>query len=326
MFSKAQPIFVISAPRSGTTWLSKMLNAHPKVYCTENRLFGNYADLIQDDGSTEPRLRVTLDKYVRSVTLHANYDDLNLDSNDFQKELIREMIHSLWKFYRKRSRNKVLVDKITPYVDTSFRVAKQIQTYFPKAKIIYLLRDGRDVCTSGVFHWLKKRPAKQAYSEFELLRRQFFLDSEVASPSLNRFFTDSEIEEWAKTWSQPIRAFQTPGQSNLLAIRYEDMLSSSAQVLHQVFEFMKVARDKRIIESCLKAGDFKAMSGGRQQGNAKAGAHIRKGACGDWKNYFTVQDGQLFNEIAGQQLFHLNYEGDEQWFRCLPDSLNMVKT
>ena len=62
--------FIIAAPRSGTTWLSRMLNAHPEVYCVERRLFGEYADFVHDRGKDQPRLRVTLDKYVSSQLMH----------------------------------------------------------------------------------------------------------------------------------------------------------------------------------------------------------------------------------------------------------------
>ena len=36
--------------------LQRLLNAHPEVCCVERRLFGEYADFVQDDGQDEPRL------------------------------------------------------------------------------------------------------------------------------------------------------------------------------------------------------------------------------------------------------------------------------
>ena len=59
-FNKSHSNFIIASPRSGTTWMSKMLNAHPNIFCVERRLFGDYADLVLDEGANKPRLRVTL--------------------------------------------------------------------------------------------------------------------------------------------------------------------------------------------------------------------------------------------------------------------------
>ena len=83
--------FIIAAPRSGTTWMSKMLNAHPRVFCVERRLFGNYADFILDQGNDEPRLRVTLDKYLRSMLLHHGF------SKSVKNKLMQSFLTQLLK-------------------------------------------------------------------------------------------------------------------------------------------------------------------------------------------------------------------------------------
>lgn len=324
--NQVEPLFIIAAPRSGTTWISKMLNAHPSIYCTENRLFGNYADFVQDDGATEPRLRVTLDKYVNSITLHTNHEDLGLSRDHLRVELTSAFIDSLWKVYRSRAKGRQIIDKITPYINTADQVKSQIKRYFPKAKIVYLVRDGRDVCTSGVFHWLKKRPANQKYSDFENQRRQYFLEHSKSTQPLSRFFTDSEIEEWAKTWAQPLEEFYINHDHNVHLIRFEQMLLNTESVLENVLKFMKLKHNSQTIEKCVKAGNFKEMSGGRQLGESKPGDHVRKGTSGDWKNYFTKQDGQLFNEIAGKYLLELGYEEDKNWFDTLPENLNSRQT
>ena len=314
-------VFVIAAPRSGTTWLSKVLNAHPELYCTENRLFGNYADFIQDDAVAEPRLRVTLDKYINSISLHTNSSDLGLSRQKFQKQLTGVLIESLFDFYNKKSGNKQVIDKITPYVGTSELVDIQLKQYFTRSKLVYLLRDGRDVCTSGVFHWLKKRQAEQEYSESALRRRDFFLSKTSCDSSMERFFTDAELEEWAQTWAQPLRTFYVNRNKKPHLVRYEDMLSNMEAVLSALFKFLDVSYTNEITQKCINAGDFKQMSG-RDKGQAKPGAHVRKGISGDWRNYFTQRDGEIFNQITDNLLFELGYETNHRWFQRLPKTLN----
>ena len=48
---------------------------------------------------------------------------------------------------------------------------------------------------------------------------------------------------------------------------------------------------------------------------------FRKGEIGDWKNYFTRRDGQMFHELAGNQLLAAGYATDARWFETLPDEL-----
>ncbi len=173
IFSKAKPYqnnFIISAPRSGTTWLSNMLNAHPSIFCVERRLFGNYADFIQDEGIDDVRLRVTLDKYVNSIFNHHGLKIVNKEK--FTKSLIK----TIQKQERLLSGKKILVDKITPYLNTSTTVLNQINTYFPKSNIVFLVRDGRDVLTSGVFHWFNKQHANKELSSFEKQRKEVGLN------------------------------------------------------------------------------------------------------------------------------------------------------
>lgn len=299
--------FIIASPRSGTTWLSKMLNVHPAIYCVERRLFGNYADLIEDKGATDTRLRVTLDKYVNSLVLHHGFSQSN------KTKLLQSMINTIIKEEHSYSGKKIMIDKITPYLNTSALVIDQITRFFPKAKIIYLVRDGRDVLTSGVFHWFNKQPKGTELNDFEIKRRELFFNKNEAK--IKRFFQDSEIEQWANEWAQPIKTINKAKQNHdVKVIHYEDLLENPKEVLNEVLTFVKAKNTSSILNKSIEAGSFKMMSKGREQGNTKHDAHIRKGISGDWKNYFTYEDGKLFHEIAGDELIEYGYEQNKQWF------------
>lgn len=308
--SKSKNHFLISAPRSGSTWLQTMFNAHPKLVCVERRLFGNYADLVLDDGIKTPRLRVTLDKYVQSLLLHHGYPQKE------HKKLTNIFIDSLLKAEQNELGKRHVVDKITPYVHTSQRVVEQIQNYFPKSKVIFLVRDGRDVLTSGVFHWFNKQPANANLSDFEKKRRAYFINGEGQRP--NRFFQDHEIEQWANEWQQPLQTIESVQEKHKVEIiTYENMLEDPQTVLRSCFQFFKVNRSEKTLIACLQAGKFKAMSQGRERGESKANAHVRKGVSGDWKNYFTYQDGKMFHEIAGKMLMKYGYVASSKWYEEL---------
>ena len=302
--------FIIASPRSGTTWISKMLNAHLEVNCVERRLFGNYADFVLDEGNNTPRHRVTLDKYVNSLMLHHGMPQSNTD------DVMQSLIVGITKEERRISKKKIIVDKITPYLSTSQHVINQINKFFPKSKIIYLVRDGRDVLTSGVFHWFNKKPLNVELTDFEIKRRNAFINSETLK--LERFFQDKEIEQWATEWIEPLQTIKKAKNTHKVKIvSYESLLNNTKGVLTDCLLFLAASTKPTIIDNCIETGSFKTMSNGRVSGQAKADAHIRKGVSGDWKNYFTYKDGQLFNEIAGEALVEFGYEENSNWFERL---------
>ncbi|GAA4268015.1 sulfotransferase domain-containing protein [Hyunsoonleella aestuarii] len=301
--------FIIASPRSGTTWLSKMLNAHPNTLCVERRLFGDYADFVKDQNQIHPRLRVTLDKYVNSLLLHHGLSSQNKTS------LTKALINTIIKEERNISGKAIVVDKITPYLNTSNTVLNQINTYFPKSKLIFLVRDGRDVLTSGVFHWFNKQHQDVKLNNFEKQRRALYLEN---GKELERFFQDKEIKQWANEWLQPLQIIESAKkQHDVKIIHYEALLEKPEIVLAECFKFLKVKLNQEILNKCVTSASFKNMSQGREKGQAKHNAHIRKGIAGDWKNYFIEQDGKLFHDIAGEMLLKFGYEKNNNWFERL---------
>lgn len=309
-FNKRQSRFIIASPRSGTTWMSKMLNAHPDIFCVERRLFGNYADMVLDEGAKKPRLRVTLDKYTNSLFQHHGFSD------KAKKQVLKSFMSALQNEEKKQSGKDIIVDKITPYVNTADQVVKQINSFFPKSKIIYIIRDGRDVLTSGVFHWFNKQSTQEELSDFEKKRRVIYLKQ--TNEQLPRFFQDKEIIQWANEWVQPIKTIEKAKiKHQVKVIFYEDLLTDTETVLTECLRFLSAKTSAKTLETCIEEASFKNMSAGREKGVAVQNAHVRKGVSGDWKNYFTYEDGKLFQEIVGDALVAYGYETDEKWYEKL---------
>ena len=294
------PAFILAAPRSGTTWLQRALNAHPGVYCTEHRLFGPHMDLVRDGEAPEPRLRITLDQYVKSSLQSAILDDLKLSREEFEWGLVQSLAATIVAKSREASGKPILVDKITPYPGTAKHVVKCIQAIWPTARFIFLLRDGRDVLTSGVCHWSDKtivKPERNAGGS----RMKAVADD-------NRAFTDAQIEEWAHLWCDIEEATHAIPAGQLITVRYEDMLADQGEVLARVLQHIGAESSRSRIETCTAASSFQSMSGGRKRGEEVSHAHIRKGVAGDWKQHFTPEDARQFDAIAGDLLIKLGYE------------------
>jgi hypothetical protein len=221
------------------------------------------------------------------------------------------------------SEKPIIIEKITPYLNTSETVIASISQFFPHSHIIHLVRDGGDVLTSGVFHWLRKTQDHVKMDEIANLRRSYFVHKEK-SVRLKRFFSDNDIEEWCLTWSQPIQSTRKFRRKQpVLQISYEEMIQDINATLGKIFRFIDVDTSYNVVQNCIVSSSFEKMSEGRKRGNSSPTAHVRKGITGDWKNYFTRQDGELFHRLAGKYLIDLGYEHDTSWIRSLPEDLSI---
>lgn len=301
--------FVISAPRSGSTWLCQALNEHPDVFATEQRLFGKFGEIWKNnDGSTSPR--ITFDEFAESFAGHYFHDEMGLDRADFLRRFQKGFVNFLVSFAQRQSGKSIVVDKITPYHGTGDIVMRQIGELFPDSKIVQLVRDGRDVVTSGVFDWIQREGAGA-------LRYDFFIGPR-SGVRLERFFDDEVLAQWADHWRESIAMFD--GVPDAFQLRYESMKSDHAGELQRLFEFLNVNSALEVVQQCAKSTTFESRTG-RRPGTMEAAAKARKGVVGDWQNWFTRKDGQVFHEIAGAELVGLGYVSDDGWWKELPERL-----
>ena len=141
------PIVVFGAPRSGTTFLNHLLNAHPEVHIThEMRLFA-WAHEALVEATKKDRLLVT---HREAFTLHATSRFAGL---------IRDFYATQWPHVRYWG------DKNPHYADVLNRgCLDTIRRIFPGAKFVHIVRDGRDVVASIV---RRKHADGRAWADIE---------------------------------------------------------------------------------------------------------------------------------------------------------------
>jgi hypothetical protein len=312
MTSQPQLHFVISAPRSGSTWLTLALNHHPEIFATEQRLFGDFAEIWRNnDGSSTPRL--TFDSYARAFAVHYCYEELGLEREQFIQVLQKSFINFLIRFATRRKNASVVIDKITPYPGTAAKVVNQIRALCPDAKIIQLIRDGRDVVTSGTFDWLlKDAQGTDRYAYFVKKR---------SDARLSRFFDDAVMRKWSANWRETVEIFDSRPAD--LVVRYEDMKCAMANQLTRIYELLGIDASLEIAVAAAEATEFEKVAGRQAGDDNQPTAKARKGIAGDWRNYFTQRDARLFHEMAGAQLIQLGYAADSSWADKCPQELEL---
>lgn len=309
--------FLIGAPRSGTTWLSTALGAHPYVCCTESRLFGQFHDVVHDGPDAPPRVRMTMRSYVDSLATCFNTEPLGMGAGD---KMLGAMAWSLYDLLHARTGAARIVEKITPYVGSTDEVVAGLREHFPEARVIRLVRDPRDVVVSGVMHWLG-RWSGNGPSDAAQRRSRWLLEGDADS-AMDRLLTDAEIDDWIGAWLEPttINA-DLDGAYLKHRLTYESMLVNQADALRDLFAFLGLATGERSLARCLEVSAFDRMSGGRRRGEDAPGRHVRKGVAGDWRNWLTTADGERIWALAGSALAQEGYETDDSWVSALPERL-----
>jgi len=272
-------IFIIGSLKSGTTWLQILLTAHPNVIGTvELSLFNNYISPLIKAWTLESA-NIINQKWVKGLPFIMKEKDFYDLLNDF----ICKAYENVLALSPEATH---IIDKDPAY---SF-VLKEIELFFPNAKFIHIIRDGRDV-SSSLMH-VNKHIGYGAVS----------------------------ITEAALKWKSSIEAAYK-GKKNkdrYLEIRYEELLENSKKTLTKVYEFCGLKVNPSEVEEIVEEHNFTKMKAKRQHMDKRAKTHpafYRKGISGGWKEEFSFKDKYLFHKNAGDLLINLGYAEEGWWYR-----------
>ncbi len=239
-----KPLFIIGAARSGTTLLGELMSHHPDIaYWLEPKYIWRYGNAsAKSDLRDESQASYKVINYIRtkfSDFLYAN--------------------------------NKSRLLEKTP--SNVFRIPFILKV-FPSAHFIYIVRDGRDVMLSAESKWTSK-PDRSA-----LIRRLVSWEIPLRewSKYLYGFLRDvpgrllfpkrgfiwgpyfegiqeyrnshSILETCTKQWLESVKTAEKGlnkvPKSQVLKIKYEDLVSQPESVLMKIFEFSSLEYDNKV--------------------------------------------------------------------------------
>jgi hypothetical protein len=194
-------------------------------------------------------------------------------------------------------------EKLTPYKHTAAHAVEMLHRYNRDLRFVNLVRDGRDVIVSGASHWLNLR-LRQADDAGKAAWEQRIFARSIYGEDFDNF-----LDYWtdATTAGLGARAFF----EHVLDVRYEDLLADPVGGARELLDFLGVDAGAAAVTQCVEAASFKAMSGGRNQGDEDRHSFFRKGIAGDWKNWLSKAQLETFEKRAGQLMRRAGYSGAE---------------
>jgi Sulfotransferase family len=307
--------FIAGEMRSGTSWLRRTLSAHPEIACGhEGSFFGrNY------DHEEIPVYMGPVSSFTRALAVSEELKvwhqlPWNRWTYGYEEDLRYLTRLSIDYFLAKeadRTGKRMVGDKSPQHTEC----LDEIHEIYPDARIIHIVRDGRDVAVSAMHHWW--RLAKdQAEGVFELtpeeleIRDAYLEDREGFLASGRSIFTEERLGQLARRWNHRVGKAHQDGIAlygeRYLEIRYEDLLMHTPEILRQVLELLGARKEKETIERCIRTSSFERVSD-RRQGEEDSRSFFRKGVAGDWRDVFTKRDREIYEELAGDQLIEMGY-------------------
>jgi hypothetical protein len=315
--------FVIGSPKSGTTWFSRMLNQHPEVLCRgEGWFFGR-----NDRNETFEKVQANnLGQLLRPGSLHntlAECEHLRLwiertwwsrddDVEEHIAHLTRQAVRYFLTQKLVKTGKKIVGDK-TPL--QSANIMSEINEMLPEARVIHVIRDGRDVAVSHTHHrWNRVRSVEEGGRltlEEQDKRDRYRENPEKFVASGESIFSDEYIMATAKGWRANVGNTHRDGPSVLgdryTEIRYEDLLDRPEEEMGRLFRFIGASDEEGVVRRCVNKNRFEKVAG-RQEGSEDSTSFFRKGVAGDWQSVFTKRDQHIFWQVAGDLLVELGYQ------------------
>jgi hypothetical protein len=276
-------VFIVGCPRSGTTLLQRMVNAHREIAITERethwipRCFNQRIGLTAEGMVTADLLSWLINnRHFQALAI--GLDELEAIANGSAPLPYSEFVTRIFDLYGVRAGKSRVGDKTPGYV----RVLPTLHALWPHARIVHLIRDGRDVCLS-------------------------LLDWKKSDRILGRFPTWGEdpLMTAAIWWSWNVRlgrqAAATLGAGRYRELRYESLVAQPLDECVALSAFLGVDFDPEMID--FHRGRTRAGEGL----DAKhAWMPITQGLR-DWRTQMSSRDIETFEAGAGDLLEELGY-------------------
>lgn len=290
-----EPIFIIGTERSGTNLLRLILNSHshiaiphpPHILKNFSQLEPLYGDLSQD-----ANFKKLVKDAVTMVELHPYPWEIKLDSERIFREVpernLMNIFFSIYNQYLESMHKERWGCKSTFML---YHVAA-IRQYYPRAKFIYMVRDGRDVAVSA--------------------RKSIF----------NRYSVYYIARLWKKEQQLGISWLNKLSVNDILVVKYESLLDDPKNTIEVLCGFLNEPFENAMLNFSTTPEAKKSASISKSWENTSR--PIMKGNVDKFRKELTEKEIELFEAIASPELEYFSYPLTRP--ACISEPLKMKRS
>jgi len=214
--------FIVGHPRSGTTLLASIFDRHPEVAVPPETHFFKVRDVrwAARTDLTNPQAiaKAISDSRIHELEIPKQVLVDHLSEHDINTPDAR-LLPILLDLYASRHRKPLTIEK-TPH---HFEHIDTILTEYPKAKVIGIIRDGRDVCLS-----LIEKP-----------------------------WAHNSIEKHAIDWTRTVDILQSAAKRHpdrVVLVRFEDLVHQPRETTQSLCQFVQLTYHPQQLEPSVQTG------------------------------------------------------------------------
>ncbi|WP_281560561.1 sulfotransferase [Thalassomonas sp. RHCl1] len=280
--TKIRPVFILGSPRSGTTLLNSVFFSTKKfaLYQSETHLMDKCAPVYGHLSDAKNYQRFLQD-WLDSV----NFERANISKEKFVKMITKKDRQSYACFLKKFMDQIAIKQGLEHWVDSTpsnvFHIDEIIAT-FPEAKIVHVIRDGRDAALS--------------------IRKLGWHGCKSADKTQCLLYA-------ALNWQEAVVQGRKAGKrypDQYMELHYETLVNEPGKTLSRLSSFTGINFSEQQLQNVrfgsLKTANSEVMSA---QESAKGG--LINTAVGRWKELLSDEEIKLLTGAIGHTLKSLGY-------------------
>jgi len=275
-------VWIYAPPRSGTTWLGDRLLLHPKNSIWFEPWIGFHLGVHQVWEGNED-VNPQFDRAYDMQSVIGSYFFSPHHKKNWMPSLRKLILNRAFSQTQSLKKNIIIKEPVGSHS------ADILTQTLPKSKMIFLLRDGRDVLDSRI----------DMHSEGSWANLRF-----LDKPKLRR----KAIRYYSILWSDTIKiindAYEMHDSKLRLLVRYEKLKSDTLNELKKIYDFIGIQISEIELMEIVEKYDFKNIP----ESQKGTGKFNRSAKIGGWKNNFDGEERELMNELMSENLKKWGYE------------------
>src|SRR5512143_2955962 len=214
-FFPREKFFIFGHARSGTTLLMRLVRLHPEVHCNYQAHFF----------TRKPLLKSLVDTPEAAEWLSRKSNRWN-HGRDLSPLVLRAAADMLLERDAAKAGKMIVGDK-SPSSTIHGQAVRDMHAIYPDAKLVYIVRDGRDVLISERFRNFVEE-SKFLTGEDKRIIADLQADSAPFSDGRRSIFTETFIRRVAGGWVKNLQETEDEAKrlfpGGYFSLRYEDLL------------------------------------------------------------------------------------------------------
>lgn len=291
---EARVTWIFGTGRSGSTWFLNLLGSHSDVVPMHEPWLGHhlapYALFMHSPDDPDDFF-----SWMRRTFRDDPDYFFSMEFSDRWRPLLRELIlqrledHVDYARPLRRSADPDL--RLLIREPNASWAAETIIGLLPRSRMIFLVRDGRDVLDSLIDGyqpggWLSERTPRVSVTAE---KRAYFMESHATA--------------WVETMEAVQRAFDAHRQEDRLLVRYEELLGDTPRVLNGVLRWLGLEASVKLVDEIVARHAFAGVPED-QKGRRRP---KRAATPGLWREHFTANEQMRVERLMGAKLSQLGY-------------------